>query len=71
MHRSWGEVKARILAAAFFLAANRAVRILQQNALAGGVTISLPRDKHGKSYSKCELAIELLDQNSRSEEGDE
>ena len=33
-----------------------------ENALAGGVTISLPRDIHGKSYSNVRLAIELPDQ---------
>jgi endo-beta-N-acetylglucosaminidase D len=32
-----------------------------KNALAGGVTISLARDIHGKSYSNVRLAIELPD----------
>jgi hypothetical protein len=32
-----------------------------ENALAGGVTISLARDIHGKSYSNVRRAIELPD----------
>ena len=32
-----------------------------ENALAGGVTISLARDIHGKSYSNVRLAIEFPD----------
>ena len=39
----------------------KAFNFVIDNALAGGVTISLAQDIHGKSYSNVMLAIELPD----------
>ena len=39
----------------------KAFNFVIENALAGGVTISLAQDIHGKSYSNVMLAIELPD----------
>jgi hypothetical protein len=37
----------------------KAFNFVIENALAGGVTVSLAQDIHGKSYSNVMLAIEL------------
>ena len=41
----------------------KAFNFVIENALAGGVTISLAQDIHGKSYSNVMLAIDLPDPN--------
>jgi hypothetical protein len=40
----------------------KAFNFVIENALGGGVTVSLAQDIHGKSYSNVMLAIELPDQ---------
>jgi len=39
----------------------KAFNFVIENALGGGVTVSLAQDIHGKSYSNVMLAIELPD----------
>jgi hypothetical protein len=41
----------------------KAFNFVIENALGGGVTVSLAQDIHGKSYSNVMLAIELPDPN--------